>query len=219
MQQTAVIAGAPQAPATEQLATLRAHSDALKLSVNDLEMKVGQIAEERSNARTVEERQGFAKPMADATHELASARIQLEATQKQIGDLEKARDFAADLKTARDFARAGTTLVPPLAERGIEMDMERERMIGAASFLLLLPLVLAWSRRLWHRGGPRPSVDLENSPRLQRMEQAIESIALEVERIGEAQRFTTKLFAERQPEAAARIGAVPRREPGTITPH
>ena len=50
------------------------------------------------------------------------------------------------------------------------------------------------------------------------MEQAIESIALEVERIGEAQCFTTKLFAERQPEAAARIG-VPRREPGTITPH
>jgi len=194
--------------ATMELIQLRAHADALKLRVSDLEVQVGQIAEARSNVSPAE-RQQFAKPMADATHELASARIQLEATQKQIDELEH----------ARDMARVGTTLAPPLAERGLEMDMERERMIGAASFILLLPLVLAWSRRIWHRGAPRPSVDLEDSPRLQRMEQAIESIAVEVERIGEAQRFTTKLLADRQPEAAARIGATPRREPGTITPH
>lgn len=193
--------------ATMELIQLRAHADALKLRVSDLEMQVGQIAEERGRL-SPEERQVLSKSFAATMHELASTRIQLEATQKQITELE----------TARDFARVGTTLAPPLAERGLEMDMERERMIGAASFILLLPLVLAWSRRLWHRGGPRPSVDIEESPRLQRMEQAIESIALEVERIGEAQRFTTKLFAERQPEAAARIG-VPRREPGTITPH
>jgi hypothetical protein len=189
-----------------QLAQLRAHADALKLRVSDLEMQVGQIAEERGRAGPAEY-QKFAKPLADANHELASTRIQLEATQKQISELE----------TARDFARVGTTLAPPWSNDN--NNMERERMIGAASFILLLPLVLAWSRRLWHRGGPRPSVDLEESPRLQRMEQAIESIALEVERIGEAQRFTTKLLADRQPEAAARLGVVPRREPGTITPH
>jgi hypothetical protein len=48
------------------------------------------------------------------------------------------------------------------------------------------------------------------------MEQAIESIALEVERIGEAQRFTTKLLADKQPDAMARLSL---KEPGTITPH
>jgi hypothetical protein len=190
-----------------ELAELRVHADVLKLRVSDLEMQVGQIAEDRSHAGPAE-RQKFAKPLHDANHELAAARIELEATQKQISELE----------TAREFARVGT-LAPPLAERSLEQDMARERMIGGASFILLLPLVIAWSRRLWQRGGPRPSVDLENSPRLQRMEQAIESIALEVERIGEAQRFTTKLLADRQPEAAARIGAAPRREPGTVTPH
>ena len=54
------------------------------------------------------------------------------------------------------------------------------------------------------------------------MEQAIESIAIEVERIGEAQRFTTKVLSERQPEPVAdRISSAQgaRREPGTITPH
>jgi hypothetical protein len=195
----------PQLPAALEIMQLRAHADALKLRVSDLEVQVGQIAEARSNVSPAE-REQFAKPMADATHELALARIQLEATQKQISEIE----------TAREFARVGT-LVPPRSND--ENNMERERMIGAASFILLLPLVLAWSRRLWHRGGPRPSVDLEDSPRLQRMEQAIESIAVEVERIGEAQRFTTKLLADRQPEAAARLGVVPRREPGAITPH
>ena len=193
--------------ATMELAQLRAHADVLKLRISDLEMQVGQTAEERGRL-SPEERQVLNKSFAGTMHELASTRIQLEATQKQI----------AELETARDMARVGIT-VAPLGPHGIEIDMARERMIGGGAFFLLLPLVLAYARRLWYRSGPRPSVDLENSPRLQRMEQAIESIALEVERIGEAQRFTTKLLADRQPEAAARIGVVPRREPGTITPH
>ena len=203
----------PQIPApggdilSTELAQLRAHADALKLRLSDLEVQAGQIAEDRGRASPAE-RQQLAKPWADVNRELTSTRIQLEATQKQI----------AELETARDMARVGIVHVPPVAERSIEMDMARERMIGGGLFFLLLPLVLAWSRRLWLRGRPQASVDLENSPRLQRMEQAIESIALEVERIGEAQRFTTKLLADRQPEAAARVG-VPRREPGTITPH
>jgi hypothetical protein len=193
--------------AVMELAQLRAHADVLKLRISDLEMQVGQTAEERGRL-SPEERQVLNKSFAGTMHELASTRIQLEATQKQI----------AELETARDMARVGIT-VAPLGPHGIEIDMARERMIGGGAFFLLLPLVLAYARRLWYRSGPRPSVDLENSPRLQRMEQAIESIALEVERIGEAQRFTTKLLADRQPEAAARIGVVPRREPGTITPH
>ena len=91
-----------------------------------------------------------------------------------------------------------------------------------ASFLLVFPFAIALARRVWVRGGRRTTVvDLENSPRLQRIEQAVESIALEVERIGEGQRFTTKLLAERE-SVASRIppSASPaRREPGTITPH
>jgi hypothetical protein len=79
---------------------------------------------------------------------------------------------------------------------------------------------MALARRLWMRSGPRATVvDLENSPRLQRIEQAIEAIAVEVERIGEAQRFTTKLLSDRQADAVQRIAIQSRREPGTITPH
>jgi hypothetical protein len=90
-----------------------------------------------------------------------------------------------------------------------------------AAFLLDFPFAIALARRVWVRGGSRPAaVDLENSPRLQRIEQAIESIALEVERIGEAQRYTTRVLAERE-AVAGRIASAPaaRREPGVITPH
>lgn len=38
--------------------------------------------------------------------------------------------------------------------------------------------------------------------RLTRIEQIVESTALEVERIGEGNRFVTKLMAERQPDVA-----------------
>ena len=42
----------------------------------------------------------------------------------------------------------------------------------------------------------RPSVPPEVNTRLARMEQSIDAIAVEVERISEGQRFTTKLLAE-----------------------
>ena len=42
-----------------------------------------------------------------------------------------------------------------------------------------------------------PAVPNEVAARLERMEQAIDSIAVEVERIAEGQRFTTKLLSER----------------------
>jgi hypothetical protein len=51
----------------------------------------------------------------------------------------------------------------------------------------------------------------------ERLEQAVEAIAIEVERISEGQRFTTKLLAERR-DATPEIE--PRRAPGQIiTPH
>ena len=45
-------------------------------------------------------------------------------------------------------------------------------------------------------GGPVPSL---TEARLARIEQAVDSIALEVERISEGQRFTTRLLSEQSP--------------------
>ena len=46
-------------------------------------------------------------------------------------------------------------------------------------------------------GGGHAALPNDVSARLERMEQAIDAIAVEVERISEGQRFTSKLLAER----------------------
>lgn len=48
------------------------------------------------------------------------------------------------------------------------------------------------------RADPAPSVATTEA-RLERIEQAVDAIAIEVERIAEGQRFTTKLLSERTP--------------------
>ena len=58
-----------------------------------------------------------------------------------------------------------------------------------------LPLVRGMVRR-WDREGEVPRIPGEMSGRLERMEHAIDAMAVEIERISEGQRFTTKLLSE-----------------------
>jgi hypothetical protein len=216
MRQAAALAGSAQ-DVTATLGDLRAKAADLKLRASDLQVRKGQLYDQRRRLDDKSDHTAIDKQIASAEHDLASTRIQLETMNQQIDELQTERDMARMFNLpGRVTTKIATTAPPPPPIFDSAIARERERMIGAGAFIVLVPLVIALSRRIWHRGGPRPVVDLENSPRLQRMEQAIESIALEVERIGEAQRFTTKLLAEKQPDALARVA---RREPGTITPH
>ena len=70
------------------------------------------------------------------------------------------------------------------------------------------PLARAYAKRM-EQGDVAGRVPVEVAARLERMEQAIDSIAVEVERISEGQRFTTKLLSER---------TVPSSEPGGLPP-
>ena len=72
----------------------------------------------------------------------------------------------------------------------------------AFGFALVLPVVRAWSRRIEAKGKAPALIAASNDPRLERMEQAIDAIAVEVERIAEAQRFQTRLLSERANERA-----------------
>jgi hypothetical protein len=79
-----------------------------------------------------------------------------------------------------------------------------------------MPLARAYARRL-ESGAGRPAVPADVTARLERMEQAIDSIAIEIERISEGQRFTTKLLSDRvaaSPPAPPAPGAA-----GTIMTH
>ena len=54
-----------------------------------------------------------------------------------------------------------------------------------------------WENKLKYTSAMRGGGDPELAARMERIEQALDSIAVEVERISENQRYTTKLLAER----------------------
>jgi hypothetical protein len=65
------------------------------------------------------------------------------------------------------------------------------------------PLARAFARRVEREGSAK--VPLEVASRLERIEQAVDAIAVEVERISEGQRFTTKLLTERASAASRQV--------------
>ncbi len=80
--------------------------------------------------------------------------------------------------------------------------------VSVALVTIFLPIARAFARRMdrSHALPERAGADPASAERLARMEQAIDSIAIEVERISEGQRFTTKLLSERAAEPAALPG-------------
>lgn len=67
------------------------------------------------------------------------------------------------------------------------------------TIFVLAPLAIGAARMMWKRAaaGPvRHVIPPETSGRLERIEQAVEAIAIEVERVSEGQRFVTRLMSE-----------------------
>lgn len=65
----------------------------------------------------------------------------------------------------------------------------------AIIFAIGIPIARAFSRRM-DAESRNPRIPAEVVERLERMEQTLDAVALEIERITEGQRFTTKLLAE-----------------------
>ena len=85
-------------------------------------------------------------------------------------------------------------------------------MIAGVMFLATVALIAAVVVRLMDRrgdGDPRRVQRLEE--RVARLEGTIESMSSEMERLGEGQRFMTKLLSERSQSASGSSGAEPRR--------
>lgn len=95
------------------------------------------------------------------------------------------------------------------------------KVIVAMSFFATVTYIvrLMVLRAPWPTLGERRSASnvVVDEDRMARLEQAVEAIALEVERISEGQRFTTKLLSDRA--AAERLPVAPASEPRRVTPH
>jgi hypothetical protein len=68
-----------------------------------------------------------------------------------------------------------------------------------ATIFIGFPLAMAIARNTWRRASRREAAGLpapESTQRMDRLEQAVDAIAIEVERISEGQRFMTRLLTE-----------------------
>lgn len=108
-----------------------------------------------------------------------------------------------------DIAETGRLLTG--APAGLLASSSGEQVLGVFSagqalalslvltIFVLMPLAVGMARMMWKRAGAAPVRHVmppETAGRLERIEQAVEAIAVEVERVSEGQRFVTRLMSE-----------------------
>ncbi|MGZ3330903.1 MAG: hypothetical protein ACXU9O_03505 [Gemmatimonadaceae bacterium] len=91
--------------------------------------------------------------------------------------------------------------IPPQVE-----DISIMFFLTIGAIIIFLPLVRAFARRMDRRGGAA-QIPNEVSSQLAHLNQAVDAIALEVERISEGQRFTTRLLSEQRDAARQTLGS------------
>ncbi|MBL0169630.1 MAG: hypothetical protein IPP90_02720 [Gemmatimonadaceae bacterium] len=120
---------------------------------------------------------------------IAAIDARITATDQQLAK--------ADQAVAEAAAVPGAVVEPPRFVRNGPSEEMVIVPIVMFTLFFLFPLSLAWSRRIWRRSSTViGAVPQEVRDRLDRMGEAVESIAIEVERIGEGQRFVTKVMSE-----------------------
>lgn len=151
-------------------------------------------------------------------------------SQMQDGQQDNARqsirDAVAEVRAEIDAARAqgrgitiqprgeGVTIQPPWDPENVipagAVDISIAFFAAMAFIIVGLPIARAWARRMDRRGEPASASQI--APRLDRIEQAVEAIAIEVERVSEGQRYTTKAIAELRGLPVPNAGGWPARE-------
>lgn len=123
---------------------------------------------------------------------LDSRMVQIE------GDIAATERALTNASPAMLGAAAQADQAAELARRQAEPPIDEDAIAVMAfiAMFLLIPIVIAHTRRIWKRPQPARALPPATEGRLERIEQAVEAIAVEVERVSEGQRFVTKLMSE-----------------------
>lgn len=157
------------------------------------------------------ELQGTRETIAGQLEDMGANAPERAALEKRLGDVDQRISSVDGMLAAnatqisQAAAIPGAVVEPPQIVRN--GPPEEAYIVGTIfMFIFFLPLSIALAKRIWRKGSTAvTSFPREIADRMTRMEQAIEATAVEVERIGEGQRFLTRLFTEG--EGARAIGA------------
>ncbi len=164
--------------------------------------------------RAVNRRESLVGEMNETGNPDARAGLQqrLNLLDERILQLE--RDQAT---TEQLLANAAPEVLALAAERPVQTSgADDEAMAAMFFFALTLGILLTWIAGRWRRRRARKrggvaATPLPDDARFERLSQAVDAIAEEVERIGEGQRFVTQLLAQRR-ESPGLAGITERRE-------
>jgi hypothetical protein len=169
----------------QDIAALRARGEELSRQINSA---ASRRRETRDALRTATgaDRAGLEQRLQVLDTRIARLESDIDENGKQLASLPAARvatTAPAFGPTNANAERIAGKIVP---------------LAGMFTLFVLAPIAVSISRGIWRRGSmPRQVVQSpENAQRLERMEQAIDSIAIEVERVSEGQRFVTRLLSE-----------------------
>ena len=154
--------------------------------VREAQQEIREAQQQMREARTADQRGAAEQEMFGAQQELRAAEEQLRQLERQT----KAGPFVYTSQSPDDFR-------PQIP--GEAVDIAIGFFITCAVIIVGWPIARALGRRFERRGAPL-AVEAGMTDQLQRIEQAVEAIAIEVERISESQRFLAKL-QEKSPAA------------------
>jgi hypothetical protein len=169
----------------QDLADLRARRSEISDQLESAAGRRRQLAEQLRRADGAN-KAGLESRLGVLDQRIVRLESELDATGQQLASPQAARQIAQTRPPA-NFPRPRFTNFDP------------EPIIICFILFVLSPISLAMSRLIWKRASRTamaPAVPASGE-RLERIEQAVDAIAIEVERVSEGQRFVTRLLSER----------------------
>lgn len=118
------------------------------------------------------------------------------------------RDQIRDgIRNAIDNGRDPQIIIPPGAMDGVvpqgAVDISIAMFVSIAFVIVGLPIARAMARRMDAGSQAQVSGGANLAPKIEQLQQSVDAMAIELERISEAQRFQSKLLAGREKEQVA----------------
>ena len=202
----------PSPPAAPQISNGEG-TTAAPLSSLSLNVLLNQRSELTTQLNSVASRRSELQRSLRRTNSLAQEGVLQHITQLdvRIGKIEA--DIA---ENSRQILLKSTTEQPSrfpgfLSNNGSDrMSGEVTAIMIVFTIFVLSPIAISMSRYLWKRGSrpTAPTSSRESDLRMERVEQSVDAIAVEIERISEGQRFVTQLLSKPAPNALG-VGQAP----------
>jgi chaperonin cofactor prefoldin len=195
-------------PQTAQLSAqevegLRVKLDDLREELQDAASRRRTVSEQLRSTDDSRVRTGLEERLSVLDARIVSLEKDITATGEQLRSAPPALLAETRQPGAREASQIANRVVDEIVP-----------IVAIISVFVFAPFAIAISRFIWRRSTPaaRASVpDHATEQRLDQIQQSIDTIAIEVERISEGQRFVTKLLSEKDRAALGAGAAEPIR--------